>query len=334
MPQLSKPLLPSPIRVLLLPGFTLLSLASLIEPLRIANRYLNPGYVWTLCSIDGAPVPDANGIDIPVDGSLLETQKLGTLIVVADREPQLYASRELLAFIRKIVRHGTVVAGIDTGAHILALAGLLDGYRATAHWEIVPGLQECFSEPDISCNIYEMDRDRITSAGGTAVIDLMLHIIKADHGQHVAVRVSEHCLHDHIRQKTNVQQNDVTVRYSVTNPKLSRAIKMMEGNLATALPLEVICAQTELSMRQMLRLFQNTLGTSPSHFYMHLRLEKARRLLQRTDLAITEVALTCGFRSHSHFSRVFRDHFGLPPNADRREWGGHSGLKVNALKAK
>ena len=310
--------LPSPIGLLLLPRFTVIALSSAIEPLRIANRYVPSKYSWQLLSIDGRPVVDANGISINVTSSLADAGELATLIVISDQDPEAHASPELLAHLRRCARRGILIGGVDTGCHVLALAGLLNGYRITAHWEVIPALSERFPGLEFTNSLFELDRDRLTCAGGTAVLDMILHAIEHDHGREVAVRVSEHCLHERIRLHSDNQRTELTTRYGVHHPKLLRAIDLMESNLELPLQFDEICKNGRISVRQTLRLFRKYLNVSPSRFYLHLRLERARQLLLGTDMSITEIAMACGFRSHSHFSRVFRNEYGHSPHADRQ----------------
>jgi transcriptional regulator GlxA family with amidase domain len=185
----------------LLPKFSMMAFASAIEPLRIANRMAERTlYDWQIVSKEGGLVRASNGCMVATDQGLAEVsvapgQNLPTLILCTGLGAEHIADRELFAWLRRADRSGAVLGAICTGAHLLARAGLLDGHRCTIHWENLPGFMEQFPEIDVSADLFEVDRNRLTCAGGTAARDLMLHLIARDHGQALAVKVSEQCLH-------------------------------------------------------------------------------------------------------------------------------------------
>ncbi|HYF07452.1 MAG TPA: AraC family transcriptional regulator, partial [Acetobacteraceae bacterium] len=133
---------PQPIGIVLVPRFTLIALASTVEPLRIANRYAEHPYDWRLYSVDGEAVPDRNGVPIAVKGALAEAEPLGTVIVIADVGPPRAMADALSRELRRRAHAGAVIGGVDTAPLLLARAGLLDGHRATAHWEVLPAFRE------------------------------------------------------------------------------------------------------------------------------------------------------------------------------------------------
>lgn len=314
-------LLRNPIGFLLLPQFTVMGLASAIEPLRIANRYLKDPYRWQLLSLGDQAVVDDNGIPIAVHETLVRTQALGTLILCADVRPERFYSRELRRQLHRFDRSGATLGALDTGAFLLARAGLLEGCRVTAHWEVLEAFRERFPRLAVAQTLFEFGPSRMTCAGGTAALDMMLNAISADHGLALAQRVAEHCLHERIRNADADQRMALPLRARIHHPRLARAVRHLETVNDRLVPSEELAQAAGLSVRQLLRLFSQHLGEGPAQFHRRQRLDHARGLLRHTPMSVTEVAIASGFDSVAHFCRIFRQTFGRTPGDDRRGEG-------------
>ena len=205
-----------------------------------------------------------------------------TIILCSGLGAERITDRELFAWLRRADRSGAVVGALCTGAHLLAKAGLLHNHRCTIHWENLPGFMEAFPEIEVSADLFEVDGKRLTCSGGTAALDLMLHLIARDHGQELAVKVSEQCLLDRIRQPHDHQRMPYRVRLGIHHAKLIGAIEMMESNVEEPLDQEMLARYVGLSRRQLERLFKKHLGRTPAQYYLELRLERARHLLYQT----------------------------------------------------
>ncbi len=310
-------LLRNPIGFLLVPRFTVIALSSAIEPLRIANRYVSRKYVWRLISVDGKAVPDGNGLQIQPDCSVDDAGALGTLLICADHEPEKAATRRATTWLRGLGHAGVTLGGIDAGAFVLARAGLLEDRRVTVHWEVLDAFRERYPGIEVTESLFEVDRDRLTSAGGVAVIDMMLHAIAADHGQAIADRVAEHCLHGHIRNSSELQRMALSAKTPAQHPKVSQAIRYAEARLDRSFTPADVAEAVGLSSRQLSRLFRSALGESPARYFFRLRLERSRLLLRRTVMPVLDISVACGFASQAHFSRSYRAEFGHPPSAER-----------------
>jgi transcriptional regulator GlxA family with amidase domain len=318
-----QPRLPQRFAFVLLPNFSMIAFASAVEPLRIANRMADRAlYDWQIVSKDGGLVRASNGCLVTTDQSLAAVnvgpgQNQPTILVCSGLGAERITDRELFAWLRRADRSGAVLGALCTGAHLLARAGLLDGHRCTIHWENLPGFVEEFPEVDVSADLFEVDRKRLTCSGGTAALDLMLHLIARDHGQELAVKVSEQCLLDRIRQPHDHQRMPYRVRLGIHHSKLIGAIEMMESNVEEPLDQEMLARYVGLSRRQLERLFRKHLGRTPAQYYLELRLERARHLLYQTTMPIMNVAFACGFVSASHFSTCYRQMYGKTPRAER-----------------
>ncbi len=319
---------PEPIGFLLVPRFSMMAVASAIEPLRVANRLTGRTlFSWRLYSPDGAPVPASNGLPIVVDAALDAFAGVPTLVVCPSFDPQLFETKPLLAALRRIARSGVTMVAVDTGAHFLARAGLLDGVRVTMHWEAVPGFREEFPGIAVSEELYEIAGRVVTCAGGTAALDMMLEMIRLKHGEALAVAVSEQFIHDRIRDRASAQRMPLASRLGTGNGKVVGAVAMMEAALERPVATQALAARLGITARQLERLFRDHLGTTPGHHYLGLRLARARQLVQQTGMTVAEIAVASGFSSASALSRAYRGRYDVAPRADRRPAGNAAGAR-------
>lgn len=305
---------------LLMPQFSMMAFFSAVEPLRVANRFGGGSlYAWHVVSRDGAPVPASNGMVLIAESGIAQGPHFETLIVVAGFEPLRFADRAVLSWLRRLDRRGCDLGSLDTGCYVLARAGLLDGYRTAVHWEALESFAETFPRVEVVPNLFEIDRNRFSCSGGTAAIDLMLHLIALQHGHELATHVSEQFIHDRIRDSRDHQRMALRARLGVAAPRLLRAIAAMEANLEEPLEAARVASAAGLSPRQVERLFRRHLKTTPARYYLELRLARARALLLHTGMPVLEVAVACGFSSAAHFSRAYRAQYGKPPRAERMQ---------------
>ena len=171
--------LPTIIDIILIPDFSLMAFSSAIEPLRLANRLADRKlYDWRVVSVDGNSVVSSNGVEIVPSGGLNIIQKPKLIFVISGYGVQFYNNDKLFSFLRKSAREGVVLGAFSTGSYVLAKAGLLRDRRCTIHWENLESFKEVFPDIEVSSDIYEIDRDRITCSGGTAGLDMMLYLIR------------------------------------------------------------------------------------------------------------------------------------------------------------
>lgn len=306
------------ISFLLIPGFSLIGLAAMMDPLRWANRLTEqPLYQWSILSIEGNGVEASNGLCIVPDQAISAIESTDTLIVCAGFHPDDYATASLSAELRRISLRGADIGGQDTGSYLLASAGILDGYRATIHWEQLENFSEVFPKVNVVDEIFEIDRDRFSCSGGLSGLDLMLHLIGHQHGRDLAQKVSEQLIYSQHRPGDQPQRLSVEARFGISHPKLVAAIKTMQQRIEDPLPIAQLAPTVHVSERELERLFQRFLKTSPAQFYRQLRLDQARQLLQQTSRSVTNIAIASGFASVSHFSRSYQQYFGLAPSRDR-----------------
>ncbi len=304
---------------LLIPDFSMIGFASAVEPLRLANRVSGESvYSGLTYSIDGEPVAASNGIPIIVDAPLSEARGLHAMFVCTGVKVRRYLEKPILTALRRMATHGTDIGGICTGSYILAKAGLLDDYRCTIHWENLAAFREDFPDIAVTPELFEIDRNRYTCAGGTSALDMMLTIIGLQEGTRLAAGVADAMLHHRIRDGHESQRMELRSRLGVAHPKLLAVIEHMEENLEEPLSCAELASRVELSTRQLERLFSKYMNHAPTRYYLELRLNRARYLLRQTSLPVLSVALAAGFVSASHFSKCYREHFKRTPSEERR----------------
>jgi len=303
-------------------NFTLLSFASAVESLRIANRMSGTSmYEWRIIGEGGDTVSCSAGTAFQLDGDLEELSRDDTVMICGGIDIQSATSKKLLNWLRREARRGMTVGGLCTAAFSMAKAGLLDGKRATIHWENQDSFSEEFEDVTLTKSVFVVDGNRMTTAGGTSSIDLMLKIIADDADEEIANAVADQLIYSSIRTDQDTQRLSVPTRIGVRHPKLSRVIQMMETYVEEPISPSLLAKNVGMSTRQLERLFRRYLNRSPKRYYMELRLQKARNLLMQTDMSVINVALACGFASPSHFSKCYRAHYDTTPY---RERGSHS----------
>jgi len=303
---------------LLLPNFSMTAFASAVEPLRIANRSAEKTlYEWKFISETGENAVCSNGAALVVDGAFSELDRDQVIIVCGGMDIKSATTKPVMGWLRRESRKGMAIGALCTATYVLAKAGLLEGRRSTIHWENRESFLEEFPELELSTAIFTIDRNRYTSAGGAASIDLMLKLIAEDHGSDLANAVADQLIHTAIRTDKDDQRLSIPTRIGVRHPKLARVIHLMEENLEEPISPSDLAKNVGMSTRQLERLFRRYLDRSPKRYYMELRLRKSRNLLLQTEMSVINVALACGFSSPSHFSKCYRSYFQTTPYRER-----------------
>ncbi|AEY01327.1 putative transcriptional regulator [Oceanimonas sp. GK1] len=309
---------PQRVGFLLVDNFTMISLASAIEPLRMANQLSGKTlYEWVMLTETGQPVRASDGIQVTPDHATDDCGHLDMMLLCGGVGVANARSRHLRAWLQQLAHRKVKLGALCTGSYLLADAGVLDGYRCTLHWEYMAAFKEAFPRLETSNALYCIDRDRLTSSGGTAPMDMMMHLIEKEHSSALSTAICDMFLCERIRDGQEEQK--VLLRHLVgpAQPKLAEVVALMEANLEEPITLDELAHYVGLSRRQVERLFQRHVKCSPSRYYLNLRLKRARQLLRQTSLAIIDIATACGFVSMPHFSKCYRECFGVPPRDDR-----------------
>ncbi len=306
------------IAFILLPEFALMTFCSACEPLRVANRLSKKAlYHWSLYSIDGKSVISSNSMVSQVDGAIDEISNVDLVIVVSSFNPQANITKSLLLAIKKIAAQGGIVCGVDTGAYILARAGLLDGHKATIHWEDLANFRQIFPQVDVLSIRYVIDRKRLTAAGAAASMDMILEVISREHGKQLASQIAEQFIYTPSLQLNDEQRLPVSQRLQTDHPVVLEAVSLMENHLEDNLTTAQIAKLCDISLRQFERLFKDCLGCTPGKWYRLLKLKNARIQLKQSRYTVAEIAANNGFESTSSFSRAYKAQYQRSPSDDR-----------------
>lgn len=312
---------PYKVGFLLLPDFSYFGLVAAVQPLFLANwRAQRTRFSWSRLSLDGAAVRASNGSAVSVDAALSARQQLDTLLVLACFDPKQHVGQTRLRnALRRAAIAGTEIGGIETGSEALADSGLLDGRSAAVHWENLDGFRERYPRVSAREQLFTAEPGRLTCAGGTTVIELMLHLVRRETSAALAEEVAQEMLVGRPRSASQRQLRGGVRTEHTADGMVHRAIALMQGHLDEPLSADQLASHLQVSSRHLRRHFHRSTGRTTSAYYLGMRLSRAHNLLEQTDLSVTEVALTSGFRSLEHFSRVYRKAFGCPPSRDRRQ---------------
>ena len=324
-PSSTRTTIPPKLRVgfLLTPKFTLTAFAGFVDALRLAadegdrSRPLHAR--WAVLDTASSPIVSSCGASVAPNASLESPQDYDYIVVVGGllHGGQKVPAR-LTAFLRSAAGAGVKLVGLCTGSFVLARAGLLDGHLACVSWFHREEFAEEFPECRVVSNrMFVVDRDRLTCAGGTSVVHLAAHIIEQSIGRASAVKALRIMIEEQPLPSRTLQPEQVlSVRSADT--VVHKAMLLLEQQLRSSATIEELCEPLGIGRRQLERRFQQDVGLSPAEYRQRLRLERARWLLQNTDLEVTEVSLECGFQDSSNFARVVRTATGLSPSAVRK----------------
>lgn len=296
----------------------MIALFSALEPLRVANRFAGEVFSWRFVSMDGEAVMASNGIPVSVTASIDAIGRPDAAIVCASYDQEAGMNRPVFNELRRLARNGTLLGAVDTGAFLLAGAGVLDGHRATCHWETLPAFREGYPDIDVAEETYVLDRGRMTASGGAAALDMMLDWLGSIESEALAQKVADTLVHTRHVNHPGEARIPVGSRYKIEDPRLVKAIRLMEEHVEDTLALTDVADAAQVSERQLERLFHKHLQATPVGFYRQLRLDRAHRLLVYSRLSVRNVALATGFSTLAEFSRAFKGRYGKPPSHARR----------------
>ncbi|TIW20763.1 MAG: GlxA family transcriptional regulator [Mesorhizobium sp.] len=308
--------------ILLVPGFSQLSLSSFVDPLRVANSVSERTFFrWVVSSSEGGPVESASGISVTahktfasVAKDLRSGDRPAMILVCAGDTVKGQASASLIKLLRLSRRYRIPIAALGTATWLLAQNGILnDDTACTIHWEKLTALSETFGRLQVIDSLFVRDRDVVTCAGELASFDLAMELISDHCGVESASAVCRHTTAGQWRVGSD-RQWSTGAQYTSLSKKVAEVIRLMEQHVEDTLSLYDIAKCVGLSRRQIERLFERYVSCSPMRYYARLRLERAKRLIEQTNMPFLEIAVACGFVSSSHFSKCFREIFGKTPS--------------------
>lgn len=305
----------------LLQRFNMMTLTMLMEPMRVAN-YLSPQplYSWEFLTPGGGRVTASNGLPISCK-DLDEVKSPSKLVLVCGSwGAEHYENQQLFRWLRKQIRMQVGVVGVELGVYAMARAGILSQHRVTTHWSMLAGLAEAFPQLSVVEQLYTIDGHMMSCAGGTAGLDLMLHLVERHHGDQLAAEVANQVLHHPRRPPESLQRHATGGKHDDVHPDVRAAMVLLEKRIEEPTPVPRVCREIGVSQRKLERLFKRDTGLTVVQYSKLLRLQYARVLLSTTRMSIREVSAACGFNSMSYFSQSFVGMFGKKPSEYRQAW--------------
>lgn len=313
-------------------------LASAIEPLRAARDYAgtmlavsgqepNPVFSWKIFTLDGQDVKSSSGLILRADAKLEAAKDLDLLFLVAGYGARDHSTPAVNRTLQLLERRISRIGALDCAPWILAGSGLLDGYRATIHWQDLNEFTETHLDVLVTADHYTIDRNRITAGGASTVNALMLKLIGDQGGKVLAFDVANMFAYDArqtVRGDENLSGTAAKESAKMQASQLIRAVGYMHRNLENPLSLEQVAIKAAVSQRTLARLFKRELGLGPGQYYQRIRLDMARRLAEETNLSVSEIAARTGFSSASSLSRAFSQNFGWTLRASKYHRRGSS----------
>lgn len=314
MPEWTKPTA-APVRIALLvfDQFSNLCLANCLEPLRATNT-LNgaPVFDWQILTLDGGVGVSSSAMQVVPDAGLSDLAPCDYLFVLASYAHERHDTPAIRRALRQAAGKAQITVGMDAAPWLLASAGLLDGRRATVHWDLLDSFTERFLQVEADRARVVRDGRVMTCAGAMSALDLTLGLI-SDHAG-LAVRLDVEALFMHGEPPVDGPHD----RGSVTDPLVRRALVVMRENLERPLDLLSLSRALSCQSRTLDRRFRSRLGAPPGTVYRHLRLSAARKMLEGSALSVAEVALRCGYESPAAMTRAMKRYYGVTPSGLRQ----------------
>ena len=312
------------VTVLVFSESSMMSVASALDPMRAANR-LNkqPCFFWRIVTIDNRTARTTCGLGIEPTEDLDLTPKGGIkgdlLLMIGGFNPGRFNTPPVRSIIRELVRRHDTTCAVESAPWVLARCGLLENKNATTHWEDLEDFSHAFRNTKVKSDRFVIDGSIITTGGASPTFDLMLLLIKSRFGYPLGIDVSSAFIYRGEHYSDDVQQHLSLGTLKVREPRVAKAIEIMETHIDDPVSICTIAEIVHLSPRQLENLFSSVLDSSPSAYYRHLRLQAAARLVLNTNLDIQEITLRTGFISLSAFSRAFKQYFSLSPLKLRKQ---------------
>jgi transcriptional regulator GlxA family with amidase domain len=306
------------IGVLIFPDFQLLDAAGPISAFEVGARFARQPPSIKVLAVKPGPVRSSSGVEMLARG--LQPSAAITTLIVAGGEGVREAATcaKTLGFVRRLAKRGIRVASVCSGAYILAEAGVLDGRRATTHWQRTRHFLKAYPrvklEPD---RIFVRDGNIWSSAGISAGIDLALAMVAEDYGDEIAQQTARQLVLYH-RRSGGQSQFSSLLELKAPTGRFGPLLAWAREHLDAPLTVEDMAEQAGMSSRHFARAFIAETGTTPSKAVERLRIEVARQRVQSSSEAIERVAQQTGFRDPERMRRAFIRAFGQPPQSLRR----------------
>lgn len=307
-----------------LPNFTLMSFALFVDVLRLAadegDRSRQIRHRWTIVAPTLEPVKASNGMAFAPWETLGDPSRFDYIVIAGGLLRRRHdQDDEIIDWLRRADAAGVTILGLCTGVFTLAQAGLLDGHKICVSWFHVHEFHDEFPDAHVvATELFVVDGERVTCAGGRGAADMAAWIIERHAGAAVARKALDILLIGPGKRGDELQPRP-PVADGVRNESVRRAILLMEERRDRMLPIPSLARAVGLSRRQLERLFVDETGMSPAQFATRMRIQYADWLMATTERSLTEIALECGYADVAHFSRSYKRFYGQPPSIARQE---------------
>ena len=310
--------------IILAERFTLSAFATLVDHLRLAadegDRSRQLRVTWSVMSTRKEPVSASCGVRVQPTSALLSPEALDYVVVVGGI---LYAGTQVdevtLRYLRQAGTTSVPLIGICTGSFVLCRAGVMQGHRSCVSWYHYQDFREMFPDHEVVADrLFLSDGLRITCAGGAGTAALASSLIERHLGHAAALKANQILLFDRPRRAGDAQPH-APIAECVDEPRVRRALLLMEQNLTQRLPTRAVARELGISVRQLERLCRRHFGVGPAALYRQMRMRFAHWLIENTNRPVIEIAIEAGFNDGAHFCRQFKGTYGLPPSRHRRK---------------
>jgi transcriptional regulator GlxA family with amidase domain len=276
-----------------------------------------PVYEITMVSEPGAPVATSVGSSILTES--FNRRSFDTILVAGEHNPAAAVPPGVVRYLRSAGRRGVRIASICTGTFVLAEAGLLDGRRATTHWNHARSLQQRYPKVKLEIDrIFTSDGPIWTSAGMSAGIDLALALVEEDFGREMARETAKLMVVYH-RRAGGQSQHSTLLDLDATSDRIQTVLSYAKRNMGKRLSMTDLADVACLSPRQFSRLFRDETGRAPAKAIELLRVESAQLMMEAGRFSAEEIARKSGFGNRDRMRRSFLRAFGQPPQAIQRD---------------
>lgn len=304
------------ISILLFEKFSNHCLANILEPFRAANTLSNDAlYSWRFFTLDGESVSSSSCLPIMPDGAFDPSRRIDDLFIVSSYDHLSLSTVQCRNVLRAARSNAKRIVGLDTGAWLMAAAGLLNGQKATIHWDIFDSFSEQFLSVETTKERFVVSPSVITCAGALAAFDLALRLIGEEHGEALRLDVGALLMQTAQSAQGNNQQNG---QQGGPQSAIFRAMQLMQENLEAPLSNREIAQRTGLGVKTLERRFLSEIGDPPGRIYKKTRLQAARNLVENTRLPISEISVRVGYENAAALSRAFKQMFNVTPQQLRR----------------
>jgi transcriptional regulator GlxA family with amidase domain len=315
--------------IILADRFTLSAFATFVDHLRLAadegDRSRPLRVKWSLMSAGRESVSASCGVRVQPTTDLLPPESLDYVVVVGGTlhcGPQV--DDVTLSYLRRAGSTRTALVGICTGSFILCRARVMQGHRSCVSWYHYQDFREMFPDHEaVADRLFLADGLRITCAGGAGTAALAATLIERHLGRAAALKANQILLFDRPRGAADLQPH-APISACADEPRVRRALLLMEQNLTRRLAIRAVATELEISVRQLERLCRRHFGVGPAALYRQMRMRFAHWLIENTNRPVIEVAIEAGFGDGAHFCRQFKETYGLSPSHHRRKAHGNS----------